>query len=175
MEEWRGIASTNGKIEVSNMGRIRSLLRGNPYILKTQTDNKGYQRVRITINREKQQFKIHREVAKAFIPNPNNLPQVNHKDGNKNNNAASNLEWCTNRENAIHAVKNGLWENNFAKAKEVNDKKKKSLIAYKENEVLYFDSINEAEKVLNTRHITDVLKGKRTHALGWKFALVERG
>ena len=87
MEIWKPITGTKGFIEVSNEGRVRSLLRGSPRVLKTQTDNKGYHRLRVTIEREKMSYKVHREVAKAFIPNPDNLPQVNHKDGDKNNNA----------------------------------------------------------------------------------------
>ncbi len=53
-------------------------------------------------------YKIHRLVAKAFIPNPNNLPQVNHKDGNKENNCINNLEWCSNKENMEHSYRIGL-------------------------------------------------------------------
>ena len=90
MEIWRAITGTKGFIEVSNKGRVRSLLRGTPRILKTQTDKKGYHRVRATIEREKLSYKVHREIAKAFIPNPSNLPQVNHKDGNKDNNNPMN-------------------------------------------------------------------------------------
>ena len=102
MEKWAPINGTHGLLEISNQGRVRSLMRDGR-ILKTQTDNKGYTRVRVTIRRERMTFKVHREVAKAFIENPHNFPQVNHIDGNKQNNSADNLEWITNRENAIHA------------------------------------------------------------------------
>lgn len=105
---WKAIKGTNGMIEVSDDGKVRSLLRGTPTVLKTQRDKKGYHRLRVTIDREKMSFKLHREVAKAFMPNPDNLPQVNHKNGNKDDNRVENLEWVTNKENAHHAIRNGL-------------------------------------------------------------------
>ena len=118
-------------------------------------------------------FKLHRQVAMLFIPNPEGKPQVNHKDGCKENNAISNLEWNTNRENAHHAIKNGLWNSVFEGAKRVNDAKKKSIIGFYagDNECYSkrFESVGEAERFLNSRHISDVLKGKRSHVKGWTF------
>lgn len=72
--------------------------------VKPQPNGKGYLRVHIA---GKMRF-VHRLVAEMYVPNPNNYPQVNHKDGNKTNNHASNLEWVTNSGNREHAVKNGL-------------------------------------------------------------------
>lgn len=72
--------------------------------IKPQKNGKGYLRVYIG----KKGYFVHRLVAIAFIPNPENKPQVNHKDGNKLNNSVENLEWCTNQENRTHAIKNGL-------------------------------------------------------------------
>ena len=171
MEEWRTIEGTRGMIEVSDTGSVRSLLRGVPYILKSQKDNKGYHRVSVTIERNKMTFKVHREVAKAFIPNPDNLPQVNHIDGNKDNNSVSNLEWCTNQQNAHHAIKNGLWKSVFEGAKRATDAQKKAVVGYneEENTTKEFESVGEAERFLKSRHISDVLKGKRSHVKGWTF------
>lgn len=177
MEIWRAIAGTKGLIEVSNEGRVRSLLRGEPRVLKTQTDNKGYHRLRITIEREKTSYKIHREVAKAFIPNPENLPQVNHKDGNKSNNAVDNLEWISNRDNAHHAIENGLWKNVFEGSRKGNESRKKPVIGHFRGKDIClfrrFESISAAEKFVGSRHICDVLKGKRSHVKGWTFQYEE--
>ena len=139
--------------------------------LKAQPNPKGYLVVRITVDKVKHSFKIHREVAKAFIPNPDNKPQVNHIDGNKNNNTVENLEWCTNEENTRHAIKNGLWKNVFKASQTTNEARKKKIKAVniETKEEITFDSIAEAERYFDSRHITDVLKGKRSHAKGYNF------
>jgi hypothetical protein len=179
MEIWRPITGVKGLIEVSNDGRVRSLLRGTPRVLKTQTDNKGYHRVRVTVEREKMTFKVHREVAKAFIPNPNNLPQVNHIDGNKNNNSIQNLEWVTNKENAHHAIESGLWNSVFEGSRKENESRKKPIIAYRIDGdypcTRYYESISEAERDIGSRHICAVLKGERTHVKGWSFQYAKGG
>lgn len=176
MEIWRPIVGTQGFIEVSNEGRVRSLLRGTPRVLKPQTDNNGYYRITVTVERVKATYKVHREVAKAFIDNPDNLPQVNHKDGNKTNNRVSNLEWMTNRENAHHAINNGLWDSVIEGARRENESRKIPIIAYRKDGdpcTRYYESIREAERDINSRHICDVLKGKRTHVKGWSFQYAE--
>lgn len=171
MEIWKPIVGTKGYIEVSNEGRVRSLLRGEPRVLKTQVDNKGYHRIRVTIEREKMSYKVHREVAKAFIENPNNLPQVNHKNGNKSDNSVDNLEWVTNRENAHHAIENGLWESVAVGAQRENERRKRPVIGCFSGEVICFskrfESVSEAERFIGSRHVTDVLKGKRSTVKGW--------
>ena len=179
MEIWKAIEGTKGFIEVSSEGRVRSLLSGEPRIIKTSTDQKGYHRIRVTIEREKMGFKLHREVAKAFIPNPNNKPQVNHKDGNKNNNSVSNLEWVTNKENAHHAIKNGLWDSLYEASRKENESRKKPIIAYRiDGEypcTRYYESISAAERSIGSRHIVEVLKGRRTQVKGWSFQYAQGG
>lgn len=77
-------------------------------LLKGEITNSGYKRLHVSINGESFKLSVHRLVAELFIPNPNNLPCVNHKDGNKLNNHVDNLEWCTYGENLSHAFKTGL-------------------------------------------------------------------
>lgn len=113
--------SSNKHYEVSDTGVVRSLDRellitrcGKQHTQKCkgkrlkQAINNGYARVALKNNGELKNCLVHRLVAQAFIPNPKNKPQVNHKDGNKLNNHVSNLEWVTPKENLQHAVSNGL-------------------------------------------------------------------
>lgn len=117
-EIWRDVVGYEGYYQVSNFGRVKSVTRQvsnhtgmvtlHPHILKVKLDFKGYARVYLSKNAQDKYVGIHRLVAMSFIPNIDNKPQVNHIDGNKTNNNVNNLEWCTNRENAIHAIKLGL-------------------------------------------------------------------
>lgn len=172
MEEWRPIKDTKGLIEVSNLGRTRSWLTGTPKILKAQSDTKGYLRIRVTIERQKMSFKVHREVAKAFLDNHDKLPQVNHIDGDKTNNNVSNLEWISNKDNAHHAIKNGLWENVLLGAKKENEKRMTPIIArnIETGESIRFVSVSAAERYFNSRHISDVLNKKRETCKGYTFS-----
>ena len=105
-EIWKPIDGYEGKYEVSNLGCVRSML-SNKNLAFEKTD-KGYFRVGLYKDGKTKKFRVHRLVASAFVPNPENFPEVNHKDGIKSNNAAHNLEWCSPCKNAIHAFKNGL-------------------------------------------------------------------
>ena len=110
MEEWRDIKGYEGKYQVSNLGRIKSInykkRKGCEGILSPIYDSEGYCRVFLYKNNKSRKFTIHRLVAQTFIPNPNNLPQVNHKDENKANNYASNLEWCDCKYNQNYGTRN---------------------------------------------------------------------
>lgn len=103
LEIWKNIEGYNGKYQVSSWGKIRNAETGT--ILKPYRNSKGYLKVGLHVKGKRIPVKhrVNRLVAQAFIPNPNNLPQVNHKDGNKENNSFTNLEWVTNEENYIHA------------------------------------------------------------------------
>ncbi|WP_237662217.1 NUMOD4 domain-containing protein [Sutcliffiella horikoshii] len=107
-EEWREISGYEGRYLVSNRGRVKSLLGRKDRILKPGTNTSGYLYVSILKNKIPKNFLVHRLVALHFIPNPESKEQVNHSDGVKKNNLASNLEWNTYRENYNHALRNKL-------------------------------------------------------------------
>lgn len=178
MEQWKVVKGTEGKIFVSDLGRVKSFLR-NPEgnILRQQVDAKGYMRIAITINGTKLRYKTHRLVAEAFVDNTANKPQVNHINGNKKDNRACNLEWVTNKENAHHAIKNGLFDNLFAEAKAENRKRQRAVIAIdtKTYQRICFESISAAERYFNSRHITAVLKGNRQKVKGYTFEYADKG
>lgn len=95
---------------VDEFGTIRSYKYGKIRELKISKNTKGYAQVGLGLNGKTYPKRVHRLVAKAFIPNPLNLPQVNHIDGNKFNNSVTNLEWCSNSDNIKHSWEIGLRE-----------------------------------------------------------------
>lgn len=112
MEIWKTIFNYYN-YEISSYGRIRNI---NGYIRKIQTDKKGYSVISIrNYLGIRKTLKIHRLVAIMFLDNPKNLPQINHKDGNKKNNKVDNLEWCNNSYNQKHAFLNNLQINKGSK------------------------------------------------------------
>ena len=113
-EIWKDIVGYEGLYQVSNLGNVKSLHYRNKkihHILSPRKHHTGYLMVSLTSNRKAKCFNVHRLVAIAFIPNPNDLPCVNHKDGNKHNNNVSNLEWVTHQQNTRHAIATGLLKN----------------------------------------------------------------
>ena len=110
MEEiWKDIPGYEGLYQVSNMGRIRSPRNG--FKTLSPNDAKGYLRISLYKCGKICRKSVHRLVAVAFVENPFNKPVINHKDGNKHNNSAENLEWVTNKENVMHARETGLIKN----------------------------------------------------------------
>ena len=151
---------------VSNYGDIYSIR--SKKILKGEITKKGYIRVRLTNNNR---MLIHVIVAKTFIPNPQNKPQVNHKDGNKQNNCVDNLEWCTQSENMVHALSNKL--RIAPKGKDVYNSKPILQYDLQDNFIKEWDCITDAQKELKLFHIGEVCSGKRKKCGNYKFRYKE--
>lgn len=108
-EHWKSIPQYEGLYEVSDKGNVRSIAqytrhhtvvpRSKARMLKAELTHDGYVRVSLSKHGQQKHFSVHRLVALAFIQNHDNLPQVNHKDENPQNNSADNLEWCTGKQN----------------------------------------------------------------------------
>lgn len=96
LEEWKDIKGYEGLYKVSNLGNVKNK---HSKLLKPDYSNKGYACVILRKNGVNKKHRVHRLVAEAFIPNPDNLPEIDHKDENKANNEASNLKWCTHKQN----------------------------------------------------------------------------
>jgi len=119
-EIWKDLVDFEDYYQVSDKGFVRRKLAPTYYkdgrvayfsqtVLKPGLDHKGYLKVFLSVKSKQYTRRVHRLVAKTFIENKLNLPQVNHKDCDKNNNNVDNLEWCTNLENMQHAFKNGIF------------------------------------------------------------------
>lgn len=142
-EIWKDIVGFEGFYKVSNRGNVYSVERKNARgvnrggrILKPRYDKDGYLRVTLCKNGKQKTRFIHRLVASAFVPNQNGYPEINHRDENKVNNYAKNLEWCTREHNMNHGTqKERASQTRFKKVKAIN---------IKTGEVLTFNSAKEA-------------------------------
>ena len=161
MEIWRKIEGYEGLYEVSNLGQVRSFYSGEAKILKPWVDKDGYLTVTLYKNGKGYAKKVHRLVAVAFIPNIDNKPQVNHIDGNKQNNTVDNLEWVTSKENIQHAWNTGLSRMTKEHKKKLSESHKgkytgkkhpqaKKVICITTGET--FNYIREAEEKYNIAH-----------------------
>lgn len=113
-EIWKPVVGYEGLYEVSCLGNVRGLMfltrygtmsrRKTPRVCKQETTHDGYKRVALSRNKELRHFSVHRLVAAAFIPNPGNLPAVNHKNESPANNTIENLEWCTPQYNSNYGT-----------------------------------------------------------------------
>lgn len=131
-EIWKPVKGFETYYEISTLGNIRNSRK----IMKTYTNNRGYVCIDFTVNKVRTKHLVHRLVMMTFTPNPSNLPEVNHKDENKSNNALSNLEWCSRSHNKQHSMATGTY-NKIYTTKNSLGKKHKPNTASKYHNVGY--------------------------------------
>lgn len=180
--KWKDIVGYENEYQINQFGEIRTL-KDSPKlkkydVLKPQISKRnGYVYQMLYKNGKEKLLRVHRLVAMAFLPNPNNLPQVNHKDGNKQNNSVDNLEWCEQSDNMKHAYKNGLQipsENQRKAIINTNKLKQKKVCQIKDGEVINtFSGISEASRQtkISISCISRCcnLKRKSTNGYEWRF------
>lgn len=171
MEEiWKDIEGYENQYQVSNFGNVKSLKRKKPFLMKPKL-NIGYLSVELQFKQHKKWFRIHRLVAQAFLPNPNNLPQVNHLDENKLNNRADNLEWSTPKSNINYGTRNERVSKKLINRKDHS----KPVLQFDKNGnfINEYPSIKDAQRKtgIPNQHICNVCRGKSKTAGGyvWKY------
>lgn len=156
----------SGRYRVSRAGEVTT---SGGFLLRARRDRHGYPRVNLSTGQGRQTIYVHRLVASAFVGNPLGKPHVNHLDGDKNNNACTNLEWVTSLENNEHAERIGLTHPKF---------RKKAVIGVAELGFaeVRFPSMSAAERALsstagNTGCVSECIKGRRNRAYGYVWRL----
>jgi len=185
MEEWKYIEGLglDFPYQISNYGNVRNTnYRGTKKLrpVKPNRDKKGYLRVGLMVDGKQKQFRVQRLVAKAFIPNPDNRPHVNHKDEHKDNNYVKNLEWATNKENSNYGTK----PNKIAKThktlgtyEKLRKMKSKPIIAIPvkgDGEPIHYPSIRSTAKDgFNPGNVSSVLTGRMKTHKGYRWEYEE--
>lgn len=174
-EVWKDIEGFEGLYQVSNLGRVKSLARkdimGRPVkgvLMKQRKTRNGYLLVTLRRNGKRDDRLTHRLVAMAFLINPDNLPQINHKNEEKTNNMVSNLEWCSSKYNANYGTRNERIAKHVEKAREQPIYAITSL-----GHRYYFCSIKKAAALLGLdgSDVSKCLNGKVKHHHGFSFEL----
>lgn len=135
IEIWKNI---NDRYSVSNLGNVKSNYANKERILKPYKNHRGYLMVDLRSPNNRKSVLVHRLVAQAFILNPNNLSEVNHKDEDKTNNCVDNLEWCDTKYNCNYGTRN---------QRKGEKCRKKIYSVDKDGKISYYDSRNEASEL----------------------------
>lgn len=164
-EIWKDLKGYEGLYQVSNLGRIKSLYFSKEKIMKPiLTGTCKYYTIGLAKNKKRKTHLIHRLVAETFLENPNNLPEVNHKDENKLNNRIDNLEWC-NHEYNMH------YGNCLKKVSEKQHRKKINQYDLNGKFIKQWDSVSEIRKKLNVTNIANCCLGryKQSNGFIWRY------
>lgn len=180
---WKDIPGYEGYYQASDQGEIRSLDREVKHgkytyirkgVIRVPFENQGYYDITLNKSGVETTYPVHRLIAMTFIPNPNNLPCVNHIDGNKQNNLVDNLEWITYVDNTQHAIATGLFNPEQSR---INGCKATDAVAIRvqcDDTGEIFESIKSAEKHIKSECIHDnIHKHRRSHnGRGWLFHII---
>ena len=174
-EKWKDIEGFDN-YRISNLGRVQSCKKiigcddkvigfTDVKLLKPWDDGRGYRKVSLFNNKKRKDIRVHILVAKAFIPNPNNYPIINHKDENPSNNRVDNLEWCTNKYNSNYGT---------GKTRCANSHKKPIVSIDIKGNKTYYDSAKDAAIILKTNatSITAAARGKQQTSCGLRWEYV---
>lgn len=176
-EKWVDVEGYEGKYKVSNLGKVKTLdwrETGREKLLKQTLKTQGYYTIWLRKDGLKKEFYVHRLVADAFIPKVEGKTFVNHKDCNKMNNSATNLEWCTNQENIAHAHLNHRYKDKKGIPLIYREKRVK-MLDRKTNEIIkVFADVMDARRYIgdgdrNSSHIYSCLLGDRKTHKGYRW------
>lgn len=181
VEIWKDVVGYEGLYQVSAFGRVKRLARINIYsdgrvvrekekFIYGKVSDFGHVSVCLTKNKKEKETLVHRLVGVAFIPNPNNYPQINHIDNNPSNNKIGNLEWCTQKHNIQHAAKQGRMasgDSHYMKSVP-KDKMPKRVSILDTSTGIFYDTIKEAAiaKGYKIKYLQDYLyriRNKESH------------
>ena len=173
MEEWKDIKGYEGIYQISNKGRVKSLKFNKENILIPVKQNRGYLFVNLCKNGKVKKYLIHRLVAEAFLPNPDNSPQVNHKDENKLNNNVENLEWCSNEYNINYGSRNEKASKNSKGKKKAHKK-----ILCVETGEIFIGSQSIIDKMFDGKGSSSTIRmhlcGKAKSCYGYHFKYIDK-
>lgn len=172
MEQWRDVAGYEGIYQVSDQGRVKRVDRGNT--MKPVPTKDGYLRVKLCKDGVQWSTTVHRLVAAAFVENKECKPEVNHKNGDKTDNRAANLEWVTHHENVMHACSTGLRnKEEYRKTAIANGKKASRKV--RRSDGVEFESLCAAARAVSVSQtaIWNVANGLRPSAGGYSYEYLE--